>query len=362
MAGPSWQPTSSAPRGPRNDARGRGSLRRRRGGRAVTLLAATCALVLVGAWGVRTVLDRQDSTAPVVEACRATYRGTSWELSPERSSFAALVAVRALARGMPARAATIAIATAYQESTILNLDHGDRDSFGLFQQRPSQGWGTKAEVRDPVHATESFYTALAKVPGYRDMSVTDAAQAVQRSGFPEAYADHEDLGRAWASALHGYSAANLTCTLAPVVLDEDGSFDDGLAKADRGSAPAAPLTVFERRVARDLPELGTTLRTQGSQASDPDSTGAVALPTVRIDAVEAAQVLGQGTGAPTADRTAWALGQWAVAVAAQTGAQSVDVTTREGTLRWSRGTEGWHPVSSGAEAGVTVTFPAGPSS
>jgi len=353
VAGPSWQPTSSASRGPR-DARGRRSRR----GRVVVLLAATCALVLVGAWGVRTVLDRQDSAAPVVEACRATYRGTSWELSPERSSFAALVAVRALARGMPARAATIAIATAYQESTILNLDHGDRDSFGLFQQRPSQGWGTKAEVRDPLHATESFYAALAKVPGYRDMSVTDAAQTVQRSGFPEAYADHEDLGRAWASALHGYSTADLTCTLAPVVLGEDGSFDDGLAKADRGSAPAAPLTVFERRVARDLPELGAALRARASQVTEQDGEGTAA-PTVRIDAAEAALALGEDTRPATADRTAWALGQWAVAVAAQTGVQSVEVTTRDGTRRWSRSTEGWRPATSGAGAGVTVTFASG---
>ena len=69
---------------------------------------------------------------------------------------------------MPAHAATIALATALQESKLYNLHGGDRDSLGLFQQRPSQGWGTRGEILDPVHATNAFYDALARVPGYAD--------------------------------------------------------------------------------------------------------------------------------------------------------------------------------------------------
>ena len=85
---------------------------------------------------------------------------------------------------MPARAASIALATAYQESKLYNIDYGDRDSVGLFQQRPSQGWGTVAQLTDPEFATNAFYDALAKVDGYREMEITVAAQEVQRSGLP----------------------------------------------------------------------------------------------------------------------------------------------------------------------------------
>jgi len=334
----------------------------------VGLVGGTLALVTVGAWGVVTVLDGHDTPAPVVEECRATYEGTAWALTPARSAFAALIGVRALATGLPARAATIALATAYQESTILNLDHGDRDSLGLFQQRPSQGWGTKAQVRDPVHATTAFYAALVKVDGYREMSVTEAAQAVQRSGFPEAYADHEALGRAWASALHGYSTGDLTCTLAPVVLAADGTFDDGLVKADDGSPPAAPLVVLEHRLARDLPELElSTGRTASTASGDGAPDGSAApdggtspsgAPTATLDATDAARAFDAGKDASTVDRVAWALGQWAVAVAAETGTVSVDVTTSEGAMRWSRSTSTWAPVTPAEAPGVTLTFPA----
>ena len=126
-------------------------------------------------------------------------------LDPSQARYAGLITAIAVQRGMPARAASIALATAYQESDLRNLDGGDRDSAGLFQQRPSQGWGTLDEVRDPVHATNAFYDALAKVDGYEQLEITVAAQEVQRSGFPDAYADHEADARALASALTGNS-------------------------------------------------------------------------------------------------------------------------------------------------------------
>jgi hypothetical protein len=91
-------------------------------------------------------------------------------------------------RGLPQYAAQIAIATALQESSLYNLDHGDRDSLGLFQQRPSQGWGTPAQIMDPVYASTKFYEALVQVPNWQSMPLTQAAQAVQKSGFPDAYA------------------------------------------------------------------------------------------------------------------------------------------------------------------------------
>jgi hypothetical protein len=93
--------------------------------------------------------------------------------------------------GVPVRGWVIAVATAIQESDLRNLAGGDQDSIGLFQQRPSQGWGTPQQVHDPVYASHKFYDKLLTVPGWQGMALTDAAQAVQRSAFPDAYAKHE---------------------------------------------------------------------------------------------------------------------------------------------------------------------------
>ena len=96
---------------------------------------------------------------------------------------------------LPDDAIVIALMTALQESSLRNLDYGDRDSLGLFQQRPSQGWGTPEEVQDPVWAAQSFYgvnpkgrnPGLVHISGWESMTPNEAAQAVQRSGFPHAY-------------------------------------------------------------------------------------------------------------------------------------------------------------------------------
>lgn len=106
-----------------------------------------------------------------------------------------------IAMKVPARGQVVALATALQESGLRNLDYGDRDSLGLFQQRPSQGWGTAAEVRDPVHASTKFYEGLLKVSGWQSMTVAQAAQAVQKSGFPDAYAKWEPLATALQKAI-----------------------------------------------------------------------------------------------------------------------------------------------------------------
>ncbi|MFE1764668.1 C40 family peptidase [Streptomyces angustmyceticus] len=98
-----------------------------------------------------------------------------------------------VAMHIPARGQVVALATALQESGLRNLTHGDRDSLGLFQQRPSQGWGTASEILDPVHASTKFYEGLQKVSGWQSLSVAQAAQAVQQSGFPQAYAKWEPL-------------------------------------------------------------------------------------------------------------------------------------------------------------------------
>ncbi|WP_061963904.1 hypothetical protein [Demequina aurantiaca] len=135
--------------------------------------------------------------------CSVTVGDETASLTAEQTDNAALIAAVSVERGLPARAATIGIATAIQESSLRNIDYGDRDSVGLFQQRPSQGWGEVEEILDPYYSANKFYDGLIKVSGWQDMAVTVAAQAVQRSGFPDAYADHEAEARLWASALTG---------------------------------------------------------------------------------------------------------------------------------------------------------------
>ncbi|MEE1737075.1 M23 family metallopeptidase [Streptomyces sp. BE147] len=109
----------------------------------------------------------------------------------EQTTNAAVITNVARTRNLKPRAAVIAVATAMQESTLHNLRHGDRDSQGLFQQRPSQGWGTVAQVTDPIHASNKFYDGLVEIPNWDTKDLARAAQGVQRSGIPDAYAKWE---------------------------------------------------------------------------------------------------------------------------------------------------------------------------
>ncbi|MFC3686757.1 hypothetical protein [Aquipuribacter hungaricus] len=245
------------------------------------------------------------------------------EFSPERTANAALVVGMADRRGLPARAATIGIATAIQESGLVNIDYGDRDSLGLFQQRPSQGWGTEEQVQDPVYATGAFYDALVEIDGYTELEITDAAQQVQRSGFPEAYADHEGEGRALASSLYGLSPATLVCELPP--LERAG----GEQPADAAAA--------------DMVSALQTWATEGWQASAVEA-GAPA-EGEEADPSSAATVVLDAAGAAEPGRTAWALAHSAVALAERHRVVRVEVDGRV----WDRGEAeaGWSVVETG---------------
>ncbi|MBA2956053.1 hypothetical protein GON03_17065 [Nocardioides sp. MAH-18] len=205
------------------------------------------ALVGLAAVGVAAVAGHQllREVAPnlLPDECTATVDGRTVTLEPEQAENAALITAVAVGRGMPARAATIALATAYQESKLYNIDYGDRDSLGLFQQRPSQGWGSREELLDPVYATNAFYDGLVKVDGYEDMRITTAAQRVQRSAYPEAYADHEPDARVLASALSGNSPRAFSCR-----------YDDD-AEAASARLTASGLTRRADAVRRELETL-----------------------------------------------------------------------------------------------------------
>lgn len=271
---------------------------RRRGG-CLGPLGVVVLLMAAAAGGVFAVvawLRAQDANRPFTAACTATVDGTTHSLAPVQSDNAALIAGQALQRGLPARAVTIALATALQESRLENLDYGDRDSVGLFQQRPSQGWGTVEQIMDPVYSTTQFYDHLLQVDGWQDLEVTVAAQAVQRSAFPDAYAQHEDRARAFASALTGWSPAALTCAL----------------PAPTAPADAAAVTA---RIVRDL------------------GPRPVQVPTTSDDGTVTLVVDARGLGgADQAGRLGWAVGQWAVAVAQPLGLTQVAVQDQQ----WDR--------------------------
>ncbi|MEO7589501.1 MAG: hypothetical protein ABIS84_15890 [Arachnia sp.] len=170
----------------------------------VVVLLGTAAF---GAWrGYQAFTDRL-----VAERCYVTQGDGRFPLTHEQASNAAVIVAASFKAGLPERAAVVALATAWQESGLRNLDYGDRDSLGLFQQRPSYGWGTEAEIMDPWYSSARFYEELVKFDGWESVDINDMAQKVQRSGHPEAYRKHEANAVALASALRGSSPGALTC-------------------------------------------------------------------------------------------------------------------------------------------------------
>jgi hypothetical protein len=277
--------------------------RRRR--RAITVLVLCLVLVAGGWWAASRVIEASEIL--VREHCTAVVGTESFELAPEQAQNAALISAVSLDRGLSARAASIGIATAVQESKLRNIDHGDRagpDSRGLFQQRPSQGWGSEEQVMDPVYAANRFYQELELlVPDFEQVDITVAAQQVQRSAYPNAYADHEPEGRAYASALTGHSPAALNCVLK--------------SPADPGDARALVAAL-------------------GDQYSAPQ-------PTVSED--------GRTVSIPATGTQGWALVQWAVANAQQFGVTAASF----GGQGWMRAEHGWAPAT-GNDGAVTITL------
>lgn len=165
------------------------------------ILLVVAVAVPAAIWGPE--LYRKYSYQLSPERCTATFGNQVDFKTAEQANNAAIIAAVGMSYGFDVQGVTVAIATAIQESSLRNLDWGDRDSLGLFQQRPSQGWGTEEQIMDEHYSASKFYQALAAVDGWQDMELTVAAQRVQRSGFPDAYADHEQEALAWAAAFTG---------------------------------------------------------------------------------------------------------------------------------------------------------------
>ncbi|MEV5845067.1 MULTISPECIES: heavy metal transporter [unclassified Streptomyces] len=284
----------------------------------VLILCAVAAYLVVqyvtgggGAEGCKVVSGRSD--------------GESYEFTPEQAVNAATIAAVGTGRGMPERAVAIALATAIQESGLRNIEHGDRDSLGLFQQRSSQGWGTPKQILDPAYAAGMFYAHLAKVTDYESLPLTVAAQRVQRSGYPEAYAKHETDATLLAAALTGQAAATLTCDGRPAAATETA--------AATATGPDAVRTALVRDFGRDaVEEAGAEVN--GSSAKSPTPTPSVTATahgrTVTVPVPEGKKTDKAGR---TESERGWQLAHWAVANASALHIQRVSYAGRE----WAAG-------------------------
>ncbi|MFJ2081290.1 peptidoglycan DD-metalloendopeptidase family protein [Micromonospora chokoriensis] len=186
-------------------------------------IAVTCALLLcsglattlivgggsAGGCGPVTGVTPTASSAARSPAPSGTGPIGDWDA--EQVGNAATISTVGMRLGVPPRGWVIAVATAMQESSLVNTLGGDRDSVGLFQQRPSQGWGTPEQLHDPQYAATTFYQSLQAVDGWQAMPLTEAAQAVQRSAYPGAYARWEPDATRVVAALTGVSAGLAAC-------------------------------------------------------------------------------------------------------------------------------------------------------
>ena len=186
----------------------------------LAIIPVVCGLVWAGLslWSNTT-----KQPLPLDDQCVATADGAKVVVTLEQAHNAAIISAVGLRRGLPSRAVTIALATAYQESGVRNLDYGHSDSIGLFQQRPSKGWGTIKEIMDPFYSAGRFYSALVTVKNWRTRDINDVAQAVQRSAYPEAYRKHVSKAQALSAALTGVTTGGFTCKVgSPDKADADG--------------------------------------------------------------------------------------------------------------------------------------------
>ncbi|MBJ7904414.1 heavy metal transporter [Streptomyces sp. DSM 110735] len=310
--------------------------RPRRRGRVVRVCAALVVLSAVAAYLVVQYVTG-GGAARGCKVVSATDARVSYEFTPEQAGNAATIAAVGTGRGMPLRAVTIALATALQESGLRNIEHGDRDSLGLFQQRPSQGWGSEQQIMDPAYAAGIFYAHLARVPDYTELPLTVAAQKVQRSGFPEAYAKHESDAALLATALTGYSAATLTC-------------DGRSMQASGAVGPDAVRTALVRDFGRDaLQETGAEVG--GTSVPSPSPSPSVTA-TARGRTVTVPVPQGDRTDASGRDERerGWQLAQWAVANSSALRISRVTYAGREWTA--SNGGGDWHPAPGGGTAGA----------
>lgn len=177
----------------------------------LTRIVAGTIVVLVAAGVTYLLTTKHAGLQPEPTACAVAAGRQDLQLTVSQAAIAATIAGVAARRDMPVRAVTIAYATALQESKLTDLNYGDRDSVGVFQQRPSEGWGTTTEIENPVYASGRFFAALAAVPGYERLPVYKAAQDVQHSADGSAYGQYASVGAQLADAFYGTQPHAIWC-------------------------------------------------------------------------------------------------------------------------------------------------------
>jgi hypothetical protein len=269
--------------------------------RPLAAVAVIAGLAVLAAGGIFVGIAMRGGGIPFVhDTCRVFVGDRTVRLDPEQAGHAATIAAVAHRRDLPERAVTVALATALQESKLRNLAGGDRDSVGLFQQRPSQGWGTPAQLRDTRYAAKQFYRHLVKVKRWETLPVAVAAQAVQRSAEGSAYEKWSGDAAALARAFTGGAPGAVTCRL----------------RRDGGA------------VASTADDLGTALASDvgAVTSSPPDGTSASRRVTVPVAAA----------GGDTED-PGWRVAYWFVAQARTYGVHTV----RYGELEWTASSGKW---------------------
>jgi hypothetical protein len=286
------------------------------------------AFVLLFAAGVAGFIWIQGAIGPVLvrEHCTARVGDTTVDLELDQAENAATIAAVANRRDLPARAVTIALAAAFQESKLHNLSYGDRDSVGLFQQRPSQGWGTVEQIQDPSYAAGAFFDRLIQISGYEGLEIAVAAQEVQRSAYPDAYARHEAKARALASALTGHSPRGLSCSVRGSAVPEQAPGVDGLTARARDVRDQLTKAFGELPISGYAPGGVTAGHMAGSAHYDGRALDVFFEP---VDEERRTQ--------------GWAVAQWLVANAARLDIATVIYDDHIWTAR--RSTSGWRPYT-----------------
>jgi hypothetical protein len=263
--------------------------------RGLIVAVVLVAVAVGGVFGVR-ALWRAARGAFTADGCTVG----SYAIDTGQAAIASTMVGVVTRRGLPERAAVLALAAGLQESKLRNLSagQGDRDSVGVLQQRPSQGWGTPAQLADVRFATAAFLDHLLKVPGWQQLDLAVAVQDVQVSADGSAYAQHEPEAQALSRALTGTAPAAITCTF-------------------HKPSEVAAVGIVAAQVARDLPV-------------HPPTTSEL---TVRVPGAS------------------WQTAAWFVANADRLGIDTVSYADK----RWARG-KGWKSASAPATAVVATMY------
>ena len=273
-----------------------------------TLALLGSALVLLIAAGYALFGRPRHVAAPYVPPPPGCQAGTGVQAIPmgtDQAAVAATIAGVAARHRLPREAVIVAYAAALQESQLQDLDYGDRDSVGVFQQRPSQGWGTTAELEDPVYAATRFFAALVRVPRYAKLPVDQAAQDVQHSADGSAYEQYAEVAALLAGYFTGAQPAAVSCWFTPT------------GRANLAAAERQLTETFGTQGPHAVMAAVTTARS-GKKGRD----GRVAVVRVQRDA-------------------GWTVASWLVANAQDYGISEVryagyEWTAADGSMGWQR--------------------------